>query len=131
MRKEMSMERTFFIIGSILAGLAVATGAFGAHGLQKMVTPERLETWDKAVRYQMYHALALLILAWALMHWPEQAKLLATGGWLFLAGSVLFSGSLYILVVSGITWLGAITPLGGVAYIAGWLCLVIAAWRGG
>ena len=125
------MERTFFIIGSILAGLAVATGAFGAHGLQKMVTPERLETWDKAVRYQMYHALALLILAWALMHWPEQAKLLATGGWLFLAGSVLFSGSLYILVVSGITWLGAITPLGGVAYIAGWLCLVIAAWRGG
>jgi uncharacterized membrane protein YgdD (TMEM256/DUF423 family) len=131
MRKEMSMERTFFIIGSILAGLAVATGAFGAHGLQKMVTPERLETWDKAVRYQMYHALALLILAWALMHWPEQAKLLATGGWLFLAGSVLFSGSLYILVVSGITWLGAITPLGGVAYIAGWLCLVITAWRGG
>ena len=125
------MERTFFIIGSILAGLAVATGAFGAHGLQKMVTPERLETWDKAVRYQIYHALALLILAWALMHWPEQAKLLATGGWLFLAGSVLFSGSLYILVVSGITWLGAITPLGGVAYIAGWLCLVIAAWRGG
>jgi uncharacterized membrane protein YgdD (TMEM256/DUF423 family) len=131
MRKEALMERTFFIIGSILAGLAVATGAFGAHGLQKMVTPERLDTWDKAVRYQMYHALALLIMAWAITHWPEQAKLLATGSWLFLTGAVLFSGSLYILVLSGLTWLGAITPLGGVAFLAGWLCLLIAAWRGG
>ena len=125
------MERTFFIIGTILAGLAVATGAFGAHGLQKLVTPERLETWEKAVRYQMYHALALLLLAWAITYWPEQAKLLATGGWLFLAGSVLFSGSLYLLVLSEITWLGAVTPLGGVAFVAGWLCLLIAAWRGG
>ncbi len=124
------MERFFFIIGSILAGLAVATGAFGAHGLQKLVTPERLETWDKAVRYQMYHALALLLLAWAITHWPEQTKLLSAGGWLFLAGVVLFSGSLYLLVVSEIKLLGAITPLGGVAFVAGWLCLVIAAWRG-
>jgi len=75
------MDRIFFIIGSILGGLAVATGAFGAHGLQKMVTPERLDTWEKAVRYQIYHALALLLLAWAITHWPEQAKLAAAGEW--------------------------------------------------
>jgi uncharacterized membrane protein YgdD (TMEM256/DUF423 family) len=124
------MERIFFIIGSGLAGLAVATGAFGAHGLQKMVTPERLDTWEKAVRYQIYHALALLLLAWALTHWPEQTRLLTTGGWLFLLGVVLFSGSLYLLVLSDVNWLGAITPLGGVAFVAGWLCLAIAAWRG-
>jgi uncharacterized membrane protein YgdD (TMEM256/DUF423 family) len=125
------MDRIFFIIGSILGGLAVATGAFGAHGLQKMVTPERLDTWEKAVRYQIYHALALLLLAWAITHWPEQAKLLAAGGWLFLIGVILFSGSLYLLVLSDTSWLGAITPLGGVAFVAGWLCLAIAAWRGG
>lgn len=124
------MDKLFFIIGSILAGLAVATGAFGAHGLQNLVTPERLETWDKAVRYQIYHALALLLLAWAITHWPEQAKLLSAGGWLFLAGVVLFSGSLYLLVLSEVTILGAITPLGGVAFVAGWLCLIIAVWRG-
>ena len=124
------MERTFFIIGSGLAGLAVATGAFGAHGLQKMVAPERLDTWEKAVRYQIYHALALLLLAWALTYWPEQTKLLTTAGWLFLAGVVIFSGSLYLLVLSEIRWLGAITPFGGVAFVAGWLCLVVAAWRG-
>lgn len=124
------MDRLFFLIGSILAGLAVATGAFGAHGLQNLVTPERLETWEKAVRYQIYHALALLLLAWAITHWPDQLKLLSAGGWLFLAGVVLFSGSLYLLVLSEITVLGAITPLGGVAFVAGWLCLVIAVWRG-
>ena len=124
------MDRLFFIAGSVLAGLAVATGAFGAHGLQKLVTPERLETWEKAARYQIYHALALLLLAWAITHWPEQAKLLSVGGWLFLAGVLLFSGSLYLLVLSEITILGAITPLGGVAFVAGWLCLVIAVWRG-
>ena len=124
------MDRLFFIVGSVLAGLAVATGAFGAHGLQKMVTPERLETWEKAARYQIYHALALLLLAWAITHWPEQAKLLSAGGWLFIAGIVLFSGSLYLLVLSEITILGAITPLGGVTFVAGWLCLVVAVWRG-
>ena len=123
------MDRIFFIIGSILGGIAVATGAFGAHGLKNLVSPDLLETWDKAVRYQMYHALGLLALAWAITQWPEQAKVLTLGGWLFLTGVILFSGSLYILVLSGAKWLGAITPLGGVAFVAGWLCLVIAAWR--
>jgi len=123
------MDRTFFIIGSILGGLAVATGAFGAHGLKNIVSPELLDTWDKAVRYQMYHALALLALAWAVTHWPAQIKVLTLGGWFLLAGVVLFSGSLYILVLSGIKWLGAITPFGGVAMVAGWVCLLLAAWK--
>ena len=125
------MDRTFFIIGACLAGLAVLLGAFGAHGLKNMVTPDLIETWEKAVRYQMYHALAMLVLAWAIMHWPDGAKLWFLGGWLFLAGVVFFSGSLYILVLSGIKWMGAITPLGGVAFGIGWLCLLIAAWRTG
>ena len=77
------MDRSFFIIGSILAGLAVLLGAFGAHGLKNLVTPELIETWEKAVRYQMYHALALLLLAWAITHWPEQVNLWSVGGWLF------------------------------------------------
>ena len=123
------MDRTFFIIGSILGGLAVATGGFGAHGLKNLVSPELLDTWDKAVRYQIYHALALLALAWAVTHWQNQVKLLTLGGWFFLAGVVLFSGSLYILVLSGMKWLGAITPFGGVAMVAGWLCLLFAAWK--
>ena len=125
------MDRIFFMIGSILAGLAVILGAFGAHGLKNIVTPDMIDTWEKAVRYQMYHALALLLLAWAITHWPESANLWNIGGWLFLAGVVLFSGSLYLLVLSAIKWLGAITPLGGVAFGLGWLCLLVAAWRSG
>jgi len=123
------MMRTFFIVGTILGGLAVAFGAFGAHGLKNIVTPERLDTFETAVRYQMYHALALLAIAWAISQWPEQAKLLAVAGWLMLAGVFLFSGSLYALVLSRINWLGAITPLGGVAFIAGWLCALVAIWK--
>ena len=125
------MDRTFFIIGSLLAGLAVLLGAFGAHGLKDLVAPELIGTWEKAARYQMYHALAMLLLAWAITHWPEQTNLWSLGGWLFLAGALLSSGSLYLLVLSGVKWLGAITPLGGVAFGVGWLCLLIAAWRTG
>jgi len=125
------MDRIFFIIGSILAGIAVVLGAFGAHGLKNLVAPELIDTWEKAVRYQMYHALALLILAWAITYWPQGTNLWVLGGWLFLAGVVLFSGSLYLLVMSGTKWLGAITPLGGVAFGIGWLCLLMAAWRSG
>jgi len=123
------MDKVFIIIGSILGASAVALGAFGAHGLKNIVALERLETWDKAVRYQMYHALGMLALAWLITHWPAQAKVITVGGWLFLAGVILFSGSLYTLVLSGVKWLGAITPLGGVALVAGWLCMVIAAWK--
>ncbi|KPL06515.1 hypothetical protein AMJ86_08255 [bacterium SM23_57] len=124
------MEKTFFIIGSVFAGFCVATGAFGAHGLKKLVPPKMLDTWDKAVRYQIYHALGLLVVAWAITYWPSQARSFVLGGGLFLGGIILFSGSLYLLVLSGTKWLGAITPFGGAAFVAGWLCMLLGSWRG-
>ncbi len=124
------MDKIFFIIGSFFAGSGVVAGAFGAHGLKKIISSELLDTWEKSVRYQMYHALALLVIAWALAQWPSQAKTLTLGGWLFVGGIVLFSGSLYLLVLSSVKWFGSITPLGGVAFVAGWLCLILASWRG-
>jgi uncharacterized membrane protein YgdD (TMEM256/DUF423 family) len=122
------MDRGFAIAGALLAGLAVAVGAFGAHGLRGRLTPEALDAFETAARYQMYHALALLATAWVAERWPQPASALA--GWLFLAGIVLFSGSLYALSLTGTRWLGAITPLGGVALLAGWLVLAWSVWRG-
>jgi len=120
------MARLFFIIGSILGGIAVTTGAFGAHGLKNHVPSEALGTWDTAARYQMYHALALLVVAISIKTWPSGAKLFGTGGWFFIAGVLLFSGSLYTLVLTGIKQLGAITPIGGVLFVVGWFLLVLA-----
>jgi len=123
------MDRLFFILGSLSGGLAVALGAFGAHGLRSRLTPDLLATFETGVRYEMYHALALLAIAWAVTHWTRSA-LPSTAGWLFVAGTILFSFSLYLLALTGARWLGAITPLGGVAFVAGWICLALAAWRG-
>jgi uncharacterized membrane protein YgdD (TMEM256/DUF423 family) len=129
------MEKKFFALGSFFAGLAVATGSFGAHGLQKMVPIERLTAWEKAVRYQMYHAFALFFVAWAITQWWDQAKTLKAAGWFFMLGTILFSGSLYILVftgtltVKGIGFLVYLTPAGGVAYMIGWFLLMKAAWK--
>ena len=121
------MPRLFFVIGAIAAGLAVALGAFGAHGLADRVTPERLETFKTGVQYHMMHALALLVVSWAASQWPGWSVQMA--GYLFLAGLVLFSGSLYLLVLTDTRWLGAITPLGGVAFIAGWALLAWGVFR--
>jgi len=107
--------------------VAVALGAFAAHGLKARLSVELLATFETGVRYQMYHALALLAVGWACTRWPGGAA--NASGWLFVAGSVLFSGSLYALSLSGVRWLGAITPLGGAAFLAGWLCLAWAAWK--
>src|SRR5262245_54409408 len=105
------MDRTFFALGALLAGLGVAAGAFGAHGLRARLTPDMLAIFETAVRYQMYHALALLAVGWAAARWPDRGVALA--GWLFVAGIVVFSGSLYVLALTGTRWLGAVTPLGG------------------
>jgi uncharacterized membrane protein YgdD (TMEM256/DUF423 family) len=123
------MDKTFFAAGSVLAGLAVAAGAFGAHALSDSLTTERQSTFETAVRYQMYHALALIAVSWAISRWAEDTELLNLGGWLFVAGIVLFSGSLYLLALTGVRWLGAVAPVGGVAFIAGWLALAIAVMR--
>ncbi len=122
------MDRIFFLLGSLSAGLGVAFGAFGAHSLRGRLTPDMLATFETGVRYEVYHALALLAVAWAVTRWPN-SSLPVWAGWLFVAGTVLFSGSLYLVAVAGVRVLGAITPFGGVAFIAGWLCLVLAAWR--
>jgi uncharacterized membrane protein YgdD (TMEM256/DUF423 family) len=119
------MERLFFRLGAVSAAVAVAAGAFGAHALRDRLSPHYLSIFDTATRYQMYHALGLLAVAWAATRWP--GRLPRTAGWLFAIGTLLFSGSLYLLALTGATWLGAITPLGGVAFIAGWICLVVGA----
>ncbi len=111
------MNKTFFVIGAFLGGLAVALGAFGSHGLKKRLTPESIATFEIGVRYQMYHALAMMLVAFV----PNASA----SGWLFLVGVILFSGSLYALVFMGKRWLGAITPLGGLAFIAGWLFVIL------
>ena len=122
------MSNLFFALGSGLSLLAVALGAFGAHGLRSTLTAEMLETFEVAVRYQMYHSLGMLAAAWAALQW--QNPLTTAAGWCFFAGILIFSGSLYILSLTGIRWLGAITPIGGLAFIVGWGCLMFAAIRG-
>jgi uncharacterized membrane protein YgdD (TMEM256/DUF423 family) len=121
------MDRLFFSLGAASAFLSVAAGAFGAHALRARLSPELLAAFETGARYQMYHALALIAAAWASAQWP--GPLSRAAGWLFVAGTVLFSGSLYALVLSGLRWLGAITPAGGLALLAGWICLAAAAVR--
>jgi uncharacterized membrane protein YgdD (TMEM256/DUF423 family) len=121
------MERIFFAIGAVSALIAVAAGAFGAHGLKSRLSPEMLTVFEVGVRYQMYHAFALIVAAWAQTRWP--GTIIVTSGWFFIGGTVLFSGSLYLLSLTGLRWLGAITPLGGLAFLAGWLCLAWASWK--
>jgi len=120
------MTRVFLFCAALLGGLAVAAGAFGSHALRDQLSARSLEIFDTAVRYQMFHALALAVVAL----WVERtggAPLLPTAGIAFLVGIALFSGSLYALSLSGIKWLGAITPVGGVAFMIGWACLALAA----
>jgi len=124
------MDKLFFAIGAGLAGVAVALGAFGAHGLRAALPADLLANFETGVRYHMYHALGLLAAALAVT-WRPGSALPVIAGWLFVAGIVLFSGSLYAMALTGWRWLGAITPLGGAAFIAGWVCLCVAAARGG
>jgi uncharacterized membrane protein YgdD (TMEM256/DUF423 family) len=123
------MTRFFFVAGALLAGIGVAAGAFGAHGLEGRVSPDRLDTFHTAVTYQMYHALALLVVGWAAAQgW---GGLVHGAGYCFLAGTLVFSGSLYVLVLTDTPWLGAVTPFGGTALIVGWGLLAWGVWQGG
>ena len=115
------MERAFFVIGALSAFVAVAAGAFGAHWLGDQMAGDLKDIFETAARYQMYHALALLAVGWAAGRWEIASVRWA--GWLFVIGTAIFSGSLYILSITGLRWLGAITPIGGVALLAGWLLL--------
>src|SRR5262245_18677794 len=118
----------FLRLGAIFGGLAVALGAFGAHALQSRVPADRLVVFETGVRYQMYHALALMAVAFVLQA-GGRASLATYAGWAFAAGIVIFSGSLYALVLTGVRTWGAVTPIGGVALLAGWVLLALAAAR--
>ncbi len=122
------MERTFLALGAISAGISVAAGAFGAHALKARLAPDLLAIFETGARYEMYHALGLVAVAWAAHRWPGPAT--SGAGWLFVAGTVLFSGSLYALALSGVRALGAVTPFGGLAFLVGWALLAYAAVRG-
>ncbi|TAJ07454.1 MAG: DUF423 domain-containing protein [Nitrospirae bacterium] len=127
----MGQPSNFLLLGAALGALGVAAGAFGAHALKAVLPTEMQAVFETAVRYQMYHALTLLLTGMLLERRGPEAqagwRCLRLAGWLFLAGILLFSGSLYALALSGLRWLGAITPVGGVCFIAGWGCL---AWGG-
>jgi len=118
------VDNTFLLIGALAGFLGVAAGAFGAHGLRSRLSPEMLAVFETAVRYQMYHVLALLITSAAIGRIGD-ARLLLVAGWAFVTGIVIFSGSLYALALTGVSMLGAITPIGGVAFLVGWACLAV------
>src|SRR5262245_29623774 len=120
------MDKTLMFVGALLGGVGVAVGAFGAHGLRGRLSPDMLAIFETGVRYHMYHALAILATAALMMRVEGRAVVIA--GWSFATGILVFSGSLYALALSGVTMLGAITPIGGVAFLVGWICLVIAAF---
>lgn len=122
------MERLFFSIASLLGGLAVALGAFGAHAMRGRVAENLLANYETGVKYHFYHALALVAVVVAIQRWPS-SNLPVIAGWAFVIGVAIFSGSLYIMAFTGLRWLGAITPIGGVSLIVGWVCLLLVAWR--
>jgi uncharacterized membrane protein YgdD (TMEM256/DUF423 family) len=121
-------DRLLFVFGAVSGFVAVGAGAFGAHALKATLAPEMLAIFETGVRYQMYHALALLAAAWAASRWPGLPA--AAAGLCFSAGTVIFSGSLYLLAFTGVRGFGAITPFGGALLLVGWLLLAVTAWRG-
>jgi len=122
------MAKLFITLASLSGMLAVAFGAFGAHALKNRLDEYALGVYQTAVQYHFYHSLALLAVGIIALSQP-QTTLLRSSGWLFLLGMLIFSGSLYLLSLTGVKWLGAVTPLGGLAFIAGWGCLAAASWK--
>lgn len=123
------MQKLFLLAGSIAMALAVALGAFGAHGLKSKLSQEMLDIFETGVQYHFYHAIGLLIVGLLAQYLPN-SSLLKWGGWLMITGIIIFSGSLYTLSTTGIRWLGAITPIGGLCFIASWIIIGLAAWKG-
>jgi uncharacterized membrane protein YgdD (TMEM256/DUF423 family) len=121
------MAKTILMTASILLALAVALGAFGAHGLKSQLSSEMMQTYKTGVEYHFYHALGLLLIGILAVSFPSE--LLKWSAILITAGIILFSGSLYALNISGIKWLGAITPIGGLSFIAGWILVFLAVWK--
>jgi uncharacterized membrane protein YgdD (TMEM256/DUF423 family) len=122
------MKSNWFAVGAIAGAIGVVLGAFGAHALKSRVSEDLLSVFEIGVRYQMYHALALFAVAWAAGHMP--GSWINASGWLFTSGILIFSGSLYLMTLTGERWLGAVTPVGGLCFILGWIALAVAALRG-
>ena len=122
------MAKLFITLASLSGMLAVILGAFGAHGLRGRLDAYAMGVFETAVQYHFYHSLALLAVGVIALSQPQTA-MLKSSGWLFLIGIVIFSGSLYLLSITGVKWLGAITPLGGLAFIGGWACLAATGWK--
>ncbi len=123
------MQKLFITIGCIAMALAVGLGAFGAHGLKSRLSQEMLTIFETGVQYHFYHAIGIVLLG-IVAHWLPDSSLIQWSGWLMTGGILIFSGSLYFLSISGIRWLGAITPIGGVCFIASWVLFALAAWKG-
>lgn len=123
------MHTRFLLLGAISAFIGVAAGAFGAHALEARLSSDLLAVYETGVRYELFHAMALLVVGMAADRWPQAGW--GRAGWMFVAGTVLFSGSLYVLALTGARALGAVTPLGGLCFLCGWLLAVIAAIRSG
>jgi uncharacterized membrane protein YgdD (TMEM256/DUF423 family) len=124
------MSKNWVFWGAAFAGLSVILGAFGAHALKDSLSDRSLQVYQTASHYQFIHALALILLGlWAQSQLAQGGALTSTAGWLFAVGILLFSGSLYALAITNIKILGAITPLGGLCFIAGWICFALSAWK--
>ncbi|MGV3618219.1 MAG: DUF423 domain-containing protein [Fimbriimonas sp.] len=119
------MNRTFVSLGAFLAFIGVALGAFGTHALRGRVSERDLATWNTAVQYHTFHAIALVVIGLVCAH--TESKLVRRAAWLHVVGIAIFGGTLYLLVLTGVRWMGAITPLGGLCFLVGWLCLAIGA----
>lgn len=122
------MQKLFLTLGSVAMALAVMFGAFGAHGLKKILSEEMFAIFETGVTYHFYHAIGLLAVGIVGRYLPD-SLLLSWSGWLMLAGIIIFSGTLYLLSISGIRWLGAVTPLGGLCFIASWILFAVAVWK--
>src|SRR5215208_4139825 len=116
------------VAGALLVAFAVAAGAFGAHALAARLSPARLATWETAARYHMYGALSVVLVALAMTRFTS--ALLATAGWVLVVGTLIFGGTVYALALGGPRWLGAVTPVGALALIVGWLLVAVAVWKG-
>ncbi len=122
------MPKTFLILGAINAFFCIALGAFGAHGLKKILSADMLAVYQTGIQYHFYHAFGILIIGLLLLHFPR-SRLIPISGWLMMTGIVLFSLSLYILSLTGIRGLGMITPFGGVSFLGAWTLLIYAIWK--
>lgn len=122
------MQKFFLIAGAIAMALAVLLGAFGAHGLKSKLSQDMLEVYETGVQYHFYHAIGLLIVGFLAQYMPVSA-MLEWSGWLMMFGILIFSGSLYLLATTGVRWIGAITPIGGLCFIAAWIFLALAVWK--